>query len=139
MSQVPHITAAPTGGAAGIPAHTPRRYLVHGSFAPNGSSALDANAVKGDLAMFTVAYVSTGLYRLTLAYRAESIEDVQLSLQLAGAAAQAIQLGAIDETARTIDIRVVNTSSGAVADVAADANNRIHFTVALRGSGRKRF
>lgn len=137
MAQIPHITTAPAA-ATGIPAHTPRRYLVHGSFAPNGSSALDATAVKGDVQLFTVAYVSTGLYRVTLAYRANSIEDVQASLQLAAAAAQGLQLGPIDETNRTIDLRVVNTSSGAVADVAADANNRIHFTIALRGSDRKR-
>lgn len=137
MAQIPHITTAPAA-ATGIPAHTPRRYLVHGSFAPNGSSALDASAVKGDIQLFSVAYVSTGLYRVTLGYRSQSIEDVQLSLQLASAAAQGVQLGTVDETNRTIDIRVVNTNTGAVADVAADANNRIHFTVALRGSDRKR-
>jgi len=138
MAQIPHITAAPTA-STGIPAHTPRRYLIHGSFAPNGSSALVASTVKGDVQLFSVAYVSTGLYRVTLTYRAESIEDVVATLQLAAAASQGLQVGAVDEANRTIDLRVVNSSTGAVADVAADANNRINFTVALRGSDRKRF
>lgn len=138
MAQIPHITAAPAA-KVGIAAHTPFRYVVFGSFAPNGSSALDSASVEGDLPLFSVAYVSTGLYRVTLNYRAEAIEDVVATLQLAAAAAQTVQVGTIDESARTIDLRVVNTSSGAVADVAADANNRINFTIALRGNSRKRF
>jgi hypothetical protein len=138
MSQIPHITTAPAA-ATGIPAHTPRRYVVYGSFAPNGSSALDSTALKGDIALFTVAYISTGLYRVTLGYNANGIDNVTTGFQLNAAAAQSLQLGPIDETNRTIDLRVVNSSTGAVADVAADANNRIHFTIALRGSTRKRF
>jgi hypothetical protein len=138
MSQIPHITTAPSS-AAGIPVHTPRRYVVFGSFAPNGASALDSTAVKGDIALFTVAYVSTGLYRVTLGYNVNGIDNVTTGFHLAAAAAQGLQVGPIDETNRTIDLRVVNSSTGAVADVAADANNRISFTIALRGSTRKRF
>jgi hypothetical protein len=138
MSQIPHITAAPAA-KTGIPAHTPFRYVVFGSFAPNGSSALDATAIKGDLALFTVAYISTGLYRVTLQYNVNGVDNVTTGFQLAAAAAQSLQVGPVDETNRTIDLRVVNSSTGAVADVAADANNRISFTIALRGNTRKRF
>jgi hypothetical protein len=86
-----------------------------------------------------VAYVSTGLYRVTLNYNVNGIDNVTTGFQLAAAAAQGLQLGTIDEVNRTIDLRVVNSSTGAVADVAADPNNRIHFTIAARGSTRKRF
>lgn len=138
MPQIPHISAAPAA-KDGIPAHTPFRYEIFGSFAPNGNTALDAAQVKGDICLFTVAYVSTGLYRVTLGYSSNAIESIVGTLQLAAPASQTLQVGAVDEAARTIDLRVINTTSGAVADVAADPGNRIHFTIALRGSTRKRF
>lgn len=138
MPQIPHITTAPAADK-GIPAHTPFRYVIFGSFAPNGSSALDPTAFKGDLPLFTVAYVSTGLYRVTLNYNVNAIEAVDATLQLAAVAPQNIQVGAVNEANRTIDLRVFNTITGAVADVAADPNNRITFVIAVRGSTRKRF
>jgi hypothetical protein len=46
-----------------------------------------------------------------------------------------VQFGTIDVvTAKTIQIRVWDISGAAVADVAADANNRINFALVLKNS-----
>lgn len=140
MAQIPHITAAPTGGANGVPAHTPRRYVIYASFAPNGVNPISADTFAGDVSMLAAAaWVSSGIYRVTLAYAANAIEVVIPTLQLNAQGARSVQLDAIDLANRTIDFRVFDTASGAPVDVAPDADNRIHFMAAVRGSSRKRF
>ena len=121
-----------------FPGHdaAPNCRQIRGSFAPNGSSAIAAASNRGAQGWWSVAYVSTGLYRITLDKGGPSIESVVASLQLATAAARYIQVGAVTASARTIDIRVID-ASGVVQDVAADANNRINFAVEVRGSSTK--
>src|SRR5687768_3277138 len=100
-----------------------------GSFAPNGSSAVSADSREGR--GFTVARTSAGLFTITLADKYAVFVSGRVSLQLATAADQFVQLGTVDMSAKTVQIRVWDVSGAAVADVAADANNRIHFEFTL--------
>lgn len=107
--------------------------IICGSFAPNGSSAVDAASNKGT--GWSVARTSAGLFTVTLQDKWIALTAAEVSLQLASPAAQAVQLGATDvSSAKTVQIRVVDTTAGTVADVAADASNRIHFVLRLRNS-----
>jgi hypothetical protein len=104
---------------------------IKGSFAPNGSSAI--SAASNDGMGWTVAYTSTGLFTITLDTAFVSLVSGQCSLQLATAADQVVQFGVIDVvTAKTVQIR--SLTAGSLADVAANANNRIHFSLELRNS-----
>lgn len=98
---------------------------VSGSFAPNGSSAISAasNTGKG----WTVAYISTGLYRITFADKYPFLISGMAVLQLATGDDKYVQLGTYTASSKTLDIRVWDASGAAVADVAANANNRINF------------
>jgi hypothetical protein len=98
---------------------------VSGSFAPNGSSALSATAVKGK--GFTVAYISTGLYRITFADKYPTLISCRLGLQLTTGDDKVLQMGDYTAASKTLDIRCWDISAAAVADISANANNRIHF------------
>lgn len=102
-----------------------KKRVLAGSFAPNGSSALVAADTKG--LGFTAAYVSTGLYRLTFANAYGALNSATATLQLATGDDKYVQIGTYTAADRTLDIRVWDASGGAVADVAANANNRINF------------
>lgn len=107
--------------------------ILAGSFAPNGSSAISATSNKGT--GWSVAYTSTGLYTITLADTYTSLISATLGLQLAAGADTIIQLGAIDvSSAKTIQVRAWDISDAAVADIAANAANRINFCLVLKNS-----
>lgn len=101
------------------------RVLISGSFAPNGSSALAATSTYGT--GFTVAYTSTGLYTITFADSYAQLEAFVCTLQLASGADTFLQAGSYSSANKTITIRNWDVSGAAVADIAADANNRINF------------
>jgi hypothetical protein len=104
---------------------------VQGSFAPDTANA--PTTVRGS--GFSVARTSTGLFTITLQDKYVSLLSAQVSLQLATGDDKMLQLGAIDViSARTIQIRVWDISGGAVADIAANANNRINFLLLLKNS-----
>lgn len=105
---------------------------IVGSFAPNGSSALDATKVEG--LGFSVAYTSTGLYTVTLTDKYHELVSAHANLQLTTGDDKFCQLGVVDLSSKTIQIRVWDISGAAVADVAADAGNRINFTFWLRNT-----
>jgi hypothetical protein len=105
---------------------------VQGSFAPNGGSAVSAASNKGK--GWSVAHTSTGLFTITLEDVYPAMLSATATLQLATAADQFVQIGAIDLSAKTVQIRVWDVSAAAVADVAADANNRINFRLIFRNS-----
>ena len=109
-----------------------RRHLIEGSFAPNGSSALVAADVKGK--GFSVAYISTGLYRVTFEDKYVGLESFTLGLMLNAADDKMLQFGPYDPSAKTLDIRSYDISGGALADIAANANNRISFQVIFNDS-----
>lgn len=106
--------------------------IIAGSFAPNGSSAVAATGVKGK--GFTVARTSTGLFTITLLDKFYELLDFQHSLQLAAADDKITQGGAVSLSAKTVQVRVWDISGAAVADVAADAGNRINFCLAFRNT-----
>lgn len=107
--------------------------IITGSFAPNGSSAVSAASNKG--IGFSVARTSAGLFTITLEDSYVSLLAAVASLQLASADDKFCQIGAVDVvTAKTIQIRVWDISGAAVADVNANANNRINFCFVLKNS-----
>lgn len=111
----------------------PGEIVISGSFAPNGASAVDntANAGVG----WTVARTSTGLFTITLQDAYLALNSATAQLQLAAADDKAVQIGVADvASAKTVQIRVYDTSGAGVADVAANANNRIHFQLRLRNT-----
>lgn len=104
-----------------------------GSFAPNGSSAVSSASNLGH--GWSVVRTSTGLFTITLEDSYVSLLSLTASLQLATADDKMVQVGSCDvSSAKTVQIRVWDISSAAVADVAADANNRIHFVLHLKNS-----
>lgn len=102
---------------------------LSGSFAPNGSSALVATSTFGR--GFTIARTSQGLFTITLAEKYVRLRCATISIQKVSAGIGFVQLGAVDvSSAKTIQIRIVD-ELGAVQDLAADANNRVHFDLDL--------
>jgi hypothetical protein len=105
--------------------------IIAGSFAPDTANA--PTDVKGD--GFSVVRTSTGLFTVTLQDKYSELIGVTASLQLASADDKMVQIGATDVTsAKTIQIRVWDISGAAVADVAANANNRINFVLVLKNT-----
>lgn len=108
--------------------------VISGSFAPNGSSAVASTSVKGK--GFSVARTSQGLFTITLQDAYVALLAADASLQLASADDKFLQIGAVDVvSAKTVQIRVWDVSDAALADVAANAGNRINFTLILSNSG----
>lgn len=97
--------------------------VLSGSFAPDTANAPTDLRGKG----FSVARVSAGLFRITFEAKYVDLVAALAHLQLAAGADQFTQIGAYTAANRTLDIRVWDRSGGAVADVAADANNRVNF------------
>ena len=107
--------------------------VICGSFAPNGGSAVSSSSVKG--LGFSVARTGAGIFTITLQDSYVDVVAVQASLQLATPDDKMLQWGAIDVvTAKTLVLNVWDFSGAAVADIAANASNRIHFSLYLRNS-----
>lgn len=104
-----------------------RRVRISGRFFPNGSSAVSATSNQGK-AGWSVAWISTGLFRITLDRRYLKVFPVGSALQLSAAAARWLQWGDIVSTSsgHTIDLRVID-ATGTVQNVSANANNSIGF------------
>lgn len=104
--------------------------IVSGSFAPNGSSAVSSASNKG--IGWSVVRTSTGLFTITLQDSWVALLSAKSALQLATGDDKYLQFGTIDVvTNKTVQIRVWDASAAAVADISADANNRIHFELTL--------
>jgi hypothetical protein len=104
---------------------------VQGSFAPAGTGAPTDVKGKG----FSVARTSAGLFTITLQDAYQHLIAGTAQLQLATGADQFVQLGSVDvASAKTVQIRVWDISAAAVADVSADANNRVNFLLILKNS-----
>ncbi len=104
---------------------------IEGSFAPNGSSALVASSTFGK--GFSVAYTSTGLFTITLTDKYKKMIAANLTAQLSAAADIKLQLGTVDVvTAKTIQIRSLAVAT--LTDIAANANNRVHFSLTLQNT-----
>ena len=111
-----------------VQALNPQMKIIAGSFLPNGSSAVASATTTGQ--GYTVARTSTGLFTITLTDKYNSLLSGQVSLALNAVAQTVVQFGAIDvSSAKTITINAV--TSGSAADIASNANNRIHFLLIL--------
>ena len=112
---------------------------VTGAATEDGAITYSANAptdLKG--LGFTVAYVSSGLFKVTFSDGFNSLVSAKACLQLNTAADKLCQIGVVDLTAKTMEIRLWDKSAAAVLDLAAaDANNRIHFVAMFRASAVK--
>jgi hypothetical protein len=107
--------------------------IIAGSFAPNGAGAVSSASNKGK--GFSVARTGVGVFTITLEDSYVSLLGANLGLQLSAADDKILQLGDIDVlSAKTIVIRVWDISGAAVADIAANANNRINFSLYLANS-----
>jgi hypothetical protein len=113
--------------------HGPRRIMVEGSWAPNAGNAIDATSVKGK--GFSVVWTSTGLFTITFQDAFVDLESFTCTLQLAAGDDMIIQAGTWTAASKTMTVRVWNIAGAAVADVAADANNRIHFQAVFKDTG----
>jgi hypothetical protein len=104
--------------------------VVEGSFAPNGSSAVDnsANTGKG----FTVARTGAGAFTITFADKYAALVSAQANIALNAVADLKPQFGAFSQSAKTLALNVLAVA--VPTDIAANANNRIHFRVAFRNS-----
>jgi len=104
--------------------------LVSGSFAPNGAGAVSSASVKGK--GFTVARTGVGVFTITLQDSYIALLSCSADLQLVAPDDKILQFGAIDVvTAKTIVLNVYDISGAALADIAANAANRINFALIL--------
>jgi hypothetical protein len=105
---------------------------VAGSFAPNGGSNPVAASNKGSL-LASVVWTSTGTWTVTLRCRAKDVIKIDAGAQINSAANvnTSMQIGAVSSLA-PVTFVIRNNPGGAVADIAADASNRINFTVRLQ-------
>ena len=114
-----------------VQALNPHVKIIAGSFCPNGSSAVDNDSNTGT--GFTVARSGTGSFTVTLDAIYPGLLSAQCSIALTAVADSKVQFGAIDvASGKTVVINVVTTASA--ADIAANANNRIHFCLFLRNT-----
>lgn len=107
------------------------------SFAPNGSSAVDATSIRGK-GIYSVARNSAGNFTVTFTADYAALVDGQATLQLASGDDKMVQLGTFTagtSSARpTLVVRVWDISGAAETDVSANANNRIHLALTFRKS-----
>jgi hypothetical protein len=104
---------------------------IEGSFAPNGSSALVSTSTKGKA--FTVARTGVGVFVVTLNDKYAELISTRCGVQLSALADTDVLFGPIDViSAKTVTILV--KTAGVAADIAANANNRIHFSLTLRNT-----
>jgi hypothetical protein len=108
--------------------------VIAGSFAPNGSGTVASSSNKGK--GWSVARTSTGLFTITLADKFYELVSFTATLQLASADDKLAQCGTVDLSAKTAQIRIWDKSAAAVADVSANANNRVNFALELRNTTR---
>ena len=104
------------------------------SFAPNGTSAVNQASIRGR-GVASVTRDNVGLFTVTLADQYPTLLSCTATLQLATSDDKVVaNIGTVDLTAKTIVVRVFDISSPGLADVAADANNRINLTLVLKNS-----
>ena len=103
--------------------------VFSGSFKPNAGSAVDNTANTG--AGFTVAYTGVGIFTITLDDSYVRCLSATATVSLSAVANTFVQWGAIDvTTAKTLVINVL--TAGVAANIAANAANRIHFSLVLQ-------
>jgi len=109
--------------------------LLGFSFATNGSSDPVATTITGR-GVASVVLASTGVYTVTLQDVYPYLLSATATLQLASADDKVVaQIGAVDLNAKTVQVRIYDLSTGALATVAAATGNRVNLTLVLKNSG----
>ncbi len=102
------------------------RVRIGGRFRPNGASAID-NTLNEGSAGWTVAFTSTGLFTVTLEDVWNYAFDKSLSFEMASATDVVPQWGAIDLTARTLQIR--SLAAAVLTNIASDPGNWVNWGI----------
>lgn len=123
--------------ASGFTGGDINKVQVHYSCGVDAANPPPATSLRGD--PFSVTRVSQGLYRFKHGGATDALGafkpskqtiTAEASLQKSAVSVLGAEIAAIDDTNGTVDVRVVNRSTGAVADpVAAGANERLHLVV----------
>lgn len=103
------------------------------TFKPAGTGAPTGLTGKG---VASVSRTGVGVFRLVLSTAYAALISGQVALMLNAAGSEVAELAAEDVDGSTpyVDIRIVDKSAGAAADVAAHANNRVHVSLTLRNT-----
>lgn len=112
------------------------RVLVNFSFAPNGTSAVSAASNKGQ-GVTSVTRNSAGKFTLLLDDTWGQLDSATGTLQLATAADQFVQIGTYTAASKTLVVRIWDVSGAGVADVAANANNRVNLKLVFRNTANE--
>jgi hypothetical protein len=86
--------------------------MIHGRFRPNGGSGIVSGSTKGK--GYSVARTSAGLYTVTFDDTYNELVSCKASVRVANASPTICQMGDWDATAKTLQIRVLQASTGAV-------------------------
>ena len=104
------------------------------NWATNGSSDPVASTITGR-GVASVVLASTGVYTVTLQDVYPTLLSATASVQLASADDKvAANIGAVDLNARTIQVRIYDLSTAALANVAAASGNRVNLMLVLKNS-----
>lgn len=98
---------------------------LFGSFAPNGSSAVDQDSIKGE-GITSVTRTGVGAFDVVFD---DGFVDLVATLpgkQITTGAGDMLEFGDWDSATRTLAIRNVD-DTGAGVEIAANANNRVSF------------
>lgn len=105
---------------------------IKGSFLPDTANTPTGLVGKG---IASVAHTATGVFTVTLSDKYSGWVSGHTSLQMASATNIASQFGAIDVvTAKTIVIRTYTPGTNTAVDIAADAANRVCFSITVKQS-----
>lgn len=107
--------------------------VIAGSFAPAGSDPVTDVVGKG----FSVARTDTGEFTITLEDKYVDLIAGIANVQLNAAADVFLQLGAYDADAKTLIVNAWDISGTGLADISANANNRVNFTLYLQNTKLK--
>jgi hypothetical protein len=100
---------------------------------PNGTSTPTIGE-NPDKVLASVSRSGVGVYVLTLNDKFLALRSVHCQVQLNAAANTMVQVTGATTVATTKQITITILTAGAAADIAANANNILHFTAVLRDS-----
>jgi len=104
------------------------------SFAPNGASAVDQTTIRGR-GVASVSRADVGTFVVALADQYPTLLSCTATLQVASPDDKvAANIGTVDLPSKTLVVRIYDISTGAPADVAANAQNRVNLTLVLKNS-----
>lgn len=106
-------------------------FVVAGSFAPNGTSAVDATTVKGN-GVASVARTDVGDFTITFSHKYVDLISVCMTVQLNTEADMDVNPKVFTQASKTLTL--TTHVAGVATDIAANANNRINFICVFRNS-----